>query len=94
MSVESDATTPEPIGSQGLPEPEGWVARAIIDCLREWHASWLGRPMVLSIEDIDYLAKWADDLHKSWVVVDECMKRNRITVIQYPVQISEHRNST
>jgi hypothetical protein len=72
-----------------IPEPEGWVAKSVIGCLRSWREAWKGRVMIVTDEDIDSLETWADSLHRAWLSTDDWMKRNNIPVIQYPVQISK-----
>jgi len=72
---------------QHIPEPEGWVAKAIISCLRQWHEAWGDRPMPMGKEDIDCLERWADQLLKSWIQTEACLQRNNIPIVIDPVKI-------
>ncbi len=49
-----------------LHEKEPFIANGIIQCLRTWRERKLPAPMIITEEDIEQLAEWADKLHKSW----------------------------
>lgn len=49
-----------------LPEPEGWLANAILGCLRTWERQSGPGPWVVTIGDIEYLAKWAANLQQQY----------------------------
>ena len=69
-----------------LPEPEAWIANAIIGCIRQWKADHeRTRPYGWSMthEDIDHLEKWAEELRQTWLKTSETFD-----VETYPVQIS------
>lgn len=73
--------------SQPLPEPEGFVARDLINVLRNWHSQWPAGLMRLSAADIDCLAERAREMLEAWKQIDACLRRNGFEVPQYPVQI-------
>jgi hypothetical protein len=47
-----------------LPEPDGWLANAILNCLRQWEERSGPGPWIMTRDDIEYLAKWAADLQR------------------------------
>lgn len=47
------------------PEPEGWVFKAVINCLREWMKGWGKAPFYINGGDIDRLEQWGAGLLKS-----------------------------
>ncbi len=49
-----------------LHEKEPYIANGIIQCLRTWRERNLPAPMIITEEDIEQLAGWADNLHRSW----------------------------
>lgn len=49
-----------------LHEKEPFIANGIIRILRTWKKAAHPRPFILQDEDIEQLAEWADNLHKSW----------------------------
>ncbi len=73
--------------TEQLPEPEGWLAKCAIDCLRKWKVEWGPTPFYLKPEDIDHLEQWLEDLRKAWISTAKSLRRNGIIVEEYPIKI-------
>lgn len=68
--------------SIALPEPDGWLANAMLNCLRTWHKQHGPGPWIVTSGDIEYLAKWAADLQRQHKDT-----RRRFRVATYPKQV-------
>lgn len=74
--------------TERLPEPTGWLASALLDCLRKWQGRALGGKMlVLTDEDLSQLERWASELWQAWQQTAESLRRCGIKVETYPVQV-------
>ena len=73
-----------------LPEPEGWIANAVLDCLRQWHRTNGRRTWIVTIEDIEHLAKWAAELQQTHRKGRRYAFWQRWKVVQRPEQVRYH----
>lgn len=49
-----------------LQEKEPFIANGVIQILREWKSRNGPRLLIITEEDIEQLAEWADNLHRAW----------------------------
>lgn len=65
-----------------LPEPNGWLANAILNCLRQWEQQNGPGPWIVTRGDIEHLARWAADLQRKH---EETGRQFKVTT--YPVRV-------
>lgn len=70
-----------------LPEPDGWLANAILRTLRQWDLQHAPGVLYLTSDDITHLAKWASDLQRQHKATRRWAFWQRVKVHMKPVEI-------
>ncbi len=70
-----------------IPESSGWMANAILDCLRGWQRQHGPGPFVLTTGDIEHLAAYAADLQRLRRETKEWALSNGFSVRETPERI-------